>query len=98
MNELKPNASKKMKPTNYHGPEHERIKRQRYRAIVNRKYRMDLYWLCLFTGMLCMGIFFTTVYGPIVLDQGNQIHISLFVIAGCTVAILTLKALERKLF
>lgn len=79
-----------------HG-EQARIRRERHRSMVNRKYRMDLYWILLATMFFSMGIFFSTVYAPFI-DHAKPLHITLAVGAACIIVTMALKFIERKVF
>lgn len=79
-------------------PEEAKMKRERHRSLVNRKYKMDLYWILLSTLFFFGGIYFMSVYAPLffnLIDAASPVLISGFVLAGSIIATLLLKIAER---
>ena len=87
--------------TQYTTAEEARIKRERHRKLVNKKYRMDQFWLLLLTTMFCLIVYFISVYAPglfDVVDKGNPFLVTPIICGACCIAIALLKILERKLY
>lgn len=87
--------------TNYTNANDARISRERHRKLVNRKYRMDQFWLLLLTVIFCLVVYFISVYAPGLfeaMDKANPFQLSLIVCGACFTAVVLLKILERKLY